>query len=307
MGCRSGRTGRSRKPVWSQDHRGFKSHSHRIRGIPLIDTMKGNFKAIICDFDGTLVGKDDTISLTVQKEISNWISEGKHFCIATGRQYIHIKDVCSILKLKSPQIVRGGSEIVDPITGKIIYSQYLDSHDLRNLIELLKINSIPFTVEQNNIVFTLTGEPTANIKGVTYKKITDLTFENVAKVVLWTDSIDERSVESFVKQNIVDKFSSLHAIKAYTPFKKAWDITSIKATKSLAILELAKLLDIQPIQMVGIGDGYNDYPLLSTCGYKIAMGNAHKELKEIADYIAPSFEKDGVSEAIKYLRKKFDI
>ena len=28
-GCRSGRTGRSRKPLWLQDHRGFKSHTLR--------------------------------------------------------------------------------------------------------------------------------------------------------------------------------------------------------------------------------------------------------------------------------------
>ena len=32
-GCRSGRTGRSRKPLWLQDHRGFKSHTLRHRSL----------------------------------------------------------------------------------------------------------------------------------------------------------------------------------------------------------------------------------------------------------------------------------
>ena len=50
--------------------------------------------------------------------------------------------------------------------------------------------------------------------------------------------------------------------------------------------------------MIGIGDGYNDFPLLMACGLKIAMGNAVEDLKAIADFIVPSVEQDGVAHAI---------
>ena len=45
--------------------------------------------------------------------------------------------------------------------------------------------------------------------------------------------------------------------------------------------------------MIGLGDGYNDIPLLSVCGFKVAMENAPEELKEIADVIVPIVEQDG--------------
>lgn len=50
--------------------------------------------------------------------------------------------------------------------------------------------------------------------------------------------------------------------------------------------------------MIGVGDGYNDFPLLMSCGLKIAMGNAIEELKDIADYIAPSVDEDGLAKVI---------
>ena len=51
--------------------------------------------------------------------------------------------------------------------------------------------------------------------------------------------------------------------------------------------------------MIGVGDGYNDFPLLMACGLKVAMGNAVPELKAIADYIAPTVADDGIVDVIK--------
>lgn len=51
--------------------------------------------------------------------------------------------------------------------------------------------------------------------------------------------------------------------------------------------------------MIGVGDGYNDYPMLEACGLKVAMGNAVDELKVIADIVAPSIEQDGLAKVIE--------
>ena len=40
-------------------------------------------------------------------------------------------------------------------------------------------------------------------------------------------------------------------------------------------------------------------PLLMACGLKVAMGNGVPELKEIADYVAPSVDEDGISDVIE--------
>jgi hydroxymethylpyrimidine pyrophosphatase-like HAD family hydrolase len=59
-----------------------------------------------------------------------------------------------------------------------------------------------------------------------------------------------------------------------------------------------KKLHLKKDEIIGVGDGYNDFPLLMACGLKVAMGNAVPDLKEIADYIAPSVVEDGVVDII---------
>ena len=76
-------------------------------------------------------------------------------------------------------------------------------------------------------------------------------------------------------------------------------IQHVEATKQHAIFEVAKLLHIDTHEIIGVGDGYNDFPLLMACGLKVAMGNAVPELKAIADYIAPTIDEDGVSDIIE--------
>lgn len=64
--------------------------------------------------------------------------------------------------------------------------------------------------------------------------------------------------------------------------------------KLLALLEYSKLINLDPQHIVGVGDSYNDYPLLTACGYKVAIGNSPAELKEIADLVVGTQEDDGV-------------
>jgi hydroxymethylpyrimidine pyrophosphatase-like HAD family hydrolase len=62
-----------------------------------------------------------------------------------------------------------------------------------------------------------------------------------------------------------------------------------------------ELLNVKREEIVGVGDSYNDFPLLEAAGLKIAMENGHSEIKEIADFVVPSHENDGVAYLIDRL------
>ena len=50
---------------------------------------------------------------------------------------------------------------------------------------------------------------------------------------------------------------------------------------------------------IGIGDSLNDIELIKTCSLSIAMGNAEEEIKQLADDITSSVDKDGIYKAFK--------
>ena len=52
---------------------------------------------------------------------------------------------------------------------------------------------------------------------------------------------------------------------------------------------------------VAFGDSMNDYEMMETCGYAVAMGNASAVLKKCADEVCESVEEDGVYHSLKRL------
>lgn len=260
------------------------------------------YKIIIADVDGTLADKyTQEISPAVVNSIKKWIDTGHYFSLATGRQYLNVDKMCKTLHINAPIILRGGSEICDPQTGAFLQQAYIEKNITAQIIPLLKESNIPFSVETGSLFYSSTQKPLIEIPGVTNKNIREFEYSAVPKIVLWTDTVEENYVENFLAEKITPQFSSVHIIKSYTSTRKTWDITSQRATKYLAVLELSKLLNTDLSVMIGVGDGYNDYPLLTACGYKVAMENAPKELKDIADKIIPAYTEDGVSVLIDEL------
>lgn len=54
-------------------------------------------------------------------------------------------------------------------------------------------------------------------------------------------------------------------------------------------------------QAIAFGDGLNDLQMLQGVGLGIAMGNAHPDLKAVADRVAPALQLDGIARALQEL------
>jgi len=70
-------------------------------------------------------------------------------------------------------------------------------------------------------------------------------------------------------------------------------------SKGRALRALVSYLKIPLDGVVAIGDGANDVSLLEEAGLAIAMGNAHDELKGVADHITLDVDHNGVAQAIR--------
>ena len=77
------------------------------------------------------------------------------------------------------------------------------------------------------------------------------------------------------------------------------EVYSKDGSKGRALAALRKYLGISREETACIGDGENDLSMFEAAGVKIAMGNAVLELKEKADYVTASNDRDGAAEAIE--------
>lgn len=241
------------------------------------------YKALMLDVDGTLVinHRDGLPTERVRKAIEK-AKRVMHVGVATGRPLRQVDHLLSLLQLSGPCIINGSTQIVDAGTKKILKQTHILATDIFPVLAITKKLQIAvYIVEQDDDIEYYEGYHIRNPYG------------------LFTFPIDESLADRFI-----DEISHIPTIGArktssWKPYHVHVEVNHVLATKQQGILEIAKILGISTDEIIGVGDHYNDFPLLTACGLKVAMGNAVDDLKAIADYIAPSVEDDGVADVIE--------
>lgn len=78
------------------------------------------------------------------------------------------------------------------------------------------------------------------------------------------------------------------------------DIVPKNGSKYRGILEFIRASGIKPEEVMAFGDHYNDSEMIKNVGIGVAMGNGLPEVKEQADYVTATNEKDGIYQALKH-------
>ncbi|MDO8461094.1 MAG: HAD-IIB family hydrolase [bacterium] len=252
--------------------------------------MNKKYKALMLDVDGTLIPYDynaipsDNVTKAVKKA-----QEKVVVCLVTGRHYSGLGNILKKLEITSGYLVmNNGAHVLNLSTKEILYDQPIDPYDAKAIISVLQEEKIPFHLKQDIYEFSYEEWPFK--KGDSVKK---------AYIFFTHEGFSSKAIDAIFKK--LSHLSNLTLYKTHHkhPDKFGFNISHIKATKLHGIYAVAKDLKVSKEKIIGVGDSYNDFPLLMACGLKVAMGNAVSELKEIADYIAPSVDDDGVADVIK--------
>jgi len=80
-------------------------------------------------------------------------------------------------------------------------------------------------------------------------------------------------------------------------------IIDADVNKGVGLQKAAELMGINMEDIIGIGDGENDYHFLSRTGYSIVLNHATNKLKKLADYVAEKEYSKGFIEGITHILK----
>ena len=238
-------------------------------------------KAAVIDLDGTLIGRDEEISARVNRTVTR-LSKLLPVSIATGREAADTIKFARQLGLTSPQICDGGATILDPASGRPVWTDPLHPDHAREIIQTLQSAKARF----------IATHPEGSV--TSYSHITHWNLIRVSAL-----DLDEQGADRMVRHFAANQ--ALNVVKVYLPYNDLWavDFTNSQVDKGAATIKLGQMISVDVGDMMGAGDSYNDLPLLRLCGFSIAMGGAPGELKAIADFVAPTVEEDGLAVAIE--------
>lgn len=247
-----------------------------------------NYKALMVDVDGTLIPYHYA-SFPSKKVLSSLREAQKKLavCLVTGRAYNAIEPILNALPGTAYAVTNGGAIVIEIKTKKVIYEEPITYTSAKEIVEILHKENIPFYLKSN--MYESSYEKGPFKKTETFKK---------AYMIYALEDYPEEKIEKVFSLFSHMTDLTLHRSKHKKPNHFGFNITHAKATKLHGIASVCEKLNITRKEIVGVGDGYNDFPLLIASGLKVAMGNAIPELKAIADYIAPPVTEDGICDVI---------
>ena len=266
-----------------------------------------NIKVIFIDIDKTLTDNKRQVPKENSLAIKKVVDLGILVVLCSGRGFSYAgqkaKEACASEFL----ITSNGAQIYDFKNHKSLYENKMSKETVKNLLEELKEIGVECILNTSSTRFG-----TKNLKRKIDKEekfftsVDDIGNENILQIVCEVSSYS--SMEKLIK--IVNKYEDLIILNLCSTFLEHVenennyyaDINNYNVNKGEGIKKFLELFNIKKEESLCFGDYINDVEMFEACGYKVAMGNASKNLKEKADYITLSNNEAGVAYFInKYL------
>lgn len=268
------------------------------------------YKLIATDCDRTLIDSQGYMPKENLEILRNLHNMGIHIIIATGRNDILAKDYLDELDIDCPVIGCNGATMCNFYTGENYFTKSMSEESLNAIFDIFdkyKIGSKIFTNDtcytddkklftggMNLITTSYTREVNYHVNYELVENMHNVAgLENVLKAVVINNDID------FVLK-IRDEINA--TVKGVNAVQSNWnciDINVAGISKGNALLEYAKIVGVNPEDIIAFGDSENDISMIEYAGLGVAVGNAQDNVKAAADIVTDTNDNCGVAKTLK--------
>lgn len=265
-----------------------------------------NKKILFSNLDGTLWGQNRTLSEKNRNAIQKLLKQGHYFVIATGRPVASGRQVAQELGLTQPgcyMIAFNGAVLYDCAADRVLMKDSMQLEYALDIFEKAEKAGIYVQTYTSSDVITKkhTKELDYYIKNTKMKykltnKIYDVLEEEPQKVLLI--SLDDREkLEQFQKNNLAWEKGKCHSFFSCDEYL---EYCPVETDKGYALNYITKILDVPHENTIAVGDEANDISMIKTAKLGVAVANAKKEVKKVANYITINdCENDAIAEVIE--------
>lgn len=270
-------------------------------------------RLLVLDIDGTLLDPSDIVTSTVREAIAEARARGVEVALATGRRVRSTRPVVEDLGIYLPLVVYNGALVWSTEEDRPLHETPFTRDVLEKVIAAAREAGLPPVLLQGpqageRIILPddLPPESEAAVAGYVGPRVQETIRlpwsalpeqQHVLTVDLF--SSDERL------RPVTTELANQLGIPAY--HHGPWGPANLWAanlhmpgvSKASGVAKLAADLGLTLADVVAVGDGDNDLPLLEAAGLGVAMGNAPEHVQARADVVVRGHDEDGVAEAIE--------
>ena len=263
------------------------------------------YKMIVLDVDGTLLTDEQTISARTRATLLKVQQMGVRVVLASGRPTHGVMPLARALELdKNGGFVLSynGAQIIHVPTGERVFERRIDPQFMAYLERGARKRGFTiFTYREDRIV-------TSNAQNVHVQHEVKLNGMRVEEAANWAEAVDFSPCKVML---VSDDEAALVGLEEHWRRRLAGvldvlrsedyylEVVSESVDKSNTLTVLLEKEGIDPTDVVAIGDGVRDVPMLQLAGLGVAMGNAQDSVKACADVVTLTNAEDGVAVAVE--------
>ena len=269
----------------------------------------------VSDLDGTLLNSNALLNEDVPERLNRLIDEGLCFTVATARTYATVNSIVKDVHLTYPMILMNGVMIYDPVNKSCINAEIIERDSVEYILEGRKkfgVTGFAYALSPENSKMATYYERIAtehmekfyierrDVYHKPFSKVEQLEDILGEDIIYFSICYDEEVLRPFYEYLQKDEKLNLNFYKdVYGDGLWYLEISHKNASKYHGVQKLRAML--QPDAITGMGDNLNDIPLFEACDRCCAVGNAHEEVKERADYVLDTNLNAGV---VKFLEEE---
>lgn len=260
-----------------------------------------NKKMLVFDIDGTLYDDiNNEVPLSTIKAIEKAKAKGHIFVVATGRAHYALGK--AIKSLKPDYIISVNGGVVSDSENRIITHEDFSKEDVDDIVAFAN-------QEEAGLIFKFIDcmyiyHHPEKMDCLEEPKKSEIGHE------VFMDCLSQDHHGHVLPQGASMHADPLHAQEFFNEHTRiqmipysydGFDVMLKGMNKSIGLKHLMEYLKIDPSEVVTFGDNYNDMEMMKCSGYKVAMGNAVDDIKNMADYVTKASNEDGIDVALKHL------
>lgn len=258
---------------------------------------------LISDLDGTLLTGEKRISESDRASIAEFIEQGGHFAIATGRVRISAMPYIEQVHANMPCILFNGGMIIDPKTGSVLWKKGLPPEAKDYVSEIL--DAFP---EAGAELLTAEQAYALRVDSILQYKID---FEKMHHIFIEPQEIREpwMKVLFTAEPEVIERISEFVRERGYSGifFVKSSDVyyemLPEGVSKGAALHQMQRMDLFRGMKTAAVGDYMNDIEMIRYADVGACVADSPGEVKEQADVVLTrTSNQDALTELINHIK-----